>query len=258
MTKRALLLVAIITIVLNAAFFQFYHLSLSNAKLEQLYTVVQNFGYQGSLDDLSAAVQFSRGEQGEPGPQGIQGERGPIGPQGPVGPKGETGATGAQGPQGEKGATGDRGPQGFTGPQGPTGSQGPVGPKGDTGDPGISPVQYYGSFFDTTTQTNNPINTARAMQINTTDLSSGVSVVNNNEATPRPTRITIANAGVYNIEFSAQISKTDNGSDIIHIWLNKNGNPIANTNTQITVGADTKKYVAAWNFYVNAASNDFY
>ena len=271
MTKKAIFITILLTLLLNVVFFQFYHLTLSTAKLEQLYQVVQNFGYTGSIEDLSAVVQFSRGEKGD---KGDPGEPGLPGPQGPVGPKGDTGAQGPAGPEGVPGPVGDKGDTGATGATGATGLSGPAGPegvpgpvgdkgdkgdKGDIGEPGISPVLYFGSFYDTTDQTNISTTAASAMQLNTAEsFNSGVRILNNAESTPRPTRITIDNPGVYDIQFSAQITKTSQGDDIIHIWLSKNGQSIDNTNTQITIGADTKKFVASWNFVVSAVANDYF
>jgi hypothetical protein len=83
-------------------------------------------------------------------------------------------------------------------------------------------------------------------------ISRGVSVVSG-------TRITIANAGIYDIQFSAQIDKTDGGNDDIDIWLAKNGQNLSWTNTRQTlVGTTTEKYVAAWNFVVQASASDYF
>lgn len=62
-------------------------------------------------------------------------------------------------------------------------------------------------------------------------IANGVSVVSGS-------RITLANAGIYNIQFSAQIDKSDAGNDDIDIWLAKNGANVSWTNTsQTLVGA---------------------
>jgi hypothetical protein len=63
---------------------------------------------------------------------------------------------------------------------------------------------------------------------------------------------------VYNIQFSAQLDKTDSGDDVVDIWLCKNGSPVANSNTQTTLTGNNGKHVAAWNFFVNAAAADYY
>lgn len=110
---------------------------------------------------------------------------------------------------------------------------------------------YFGSFYSTQDQASAGANTANKMTLNTTDVSNGVSIVSSS-------RITIANAGIYNIQFSAQLDKTDSGDDVVDIWLCKNGSNVANTNTQTTLTGNSGKHVAAWNFFVNAAASDYH
>jgi len=110
-------------------------------------------------------------------------------------------------------------------------------------------AKYFGSFYDTTDQLNSV--QVNKMKLNTTDISSGVSIVSNS-------RVTIANAGVYNIQFSAQFDKTDSGIDAVEVWLSKNGNNIANSNTELTLAGNNAKIVAGWNWFVNAAAGDYF
>ena len=110
---------------------------------------------------------------------------------------------------------------------------------------------YYGAFYDTTDQTNAGATSVNKMRFNTTDIASGVSIVSNS-------RITLANAGIYNIQFSAQFQKADSGDDTVQIWLCKNGNNVANSNTEVTVVGNNGKFVAAWNFVVQASAGDYY
>jgi hypothetical protein len=114
----------------------------------------------------------------------------------------------------------------------------------------------YGSFYDTTTQTNPVANIPRSMSLNTTDITNGVSV--SGSTNPFNTYIKTENAGVYDIQFSAQLDKTDGGSDEIVIWLRKNGTDLTDTATTITLSSSTRKQVAAWNWFINSAANDYY
>jgi hypothetical protein len=113
----------------------------------------------------------------------------------------------------------------------------------------------YGSFYDTTTQTN-IASTARSMSLNTTDITNGVSV--SGSTNPFNTYIKTENAGVYNIQFSAQVDKTDSGTDEIWIWLRKNETNLTDTATSVQLTGNGAHYVAAWNFFVNAAANDYF
>jgi len=114
----------------------------------------------------------------------------------------------------------------------------------------------YGSFYDTTTQTNPVGNIPRSMSFNTTDITNGVSI--SGSTSPYNTYIKTENPGVYDIQFSAQIDKTDSGTDEIVIWLRKNGSDLTDTATTITLNGNNDKQVAAWNWFVNSAANDYY
>jgi hypothetical protein len=115
-----------------------------------------------------------------------------------------------------------------------------------------APVGYYGAFQDTTTQTAVSINTAYGVKLGVTDLSNGVTISNN-------TRIKIANAGIYNIQFSLQLEKTGgSGNMIADIWLRKNGVNLDGTTGKIvlTGSANASPVVAAWNYVIAVSSND--
>jgi hypothetical protein len=113
----------------------------------------------------------------------------------------------------------------------------------------------YGSFYSTQTQTN-IAGTARSMSLNITDITNGVSVSGSTD--PFNTYIKTENAGIYDIQFSAQVDKTDSGTDEIWIWLRKNGTDLTDTATSIQLVGNGAHYVAAWNFFVNSAANDYY
>ena len=82
----------------------------------------------------------------------------------------------------------------------------------------------------------------------TTEHSSSISVVSGS-------RITFANTGTYNIQFSAQFYAPTNNTNI-YIWFKKNGTNIANSATQIDIG--TSDYgVAAWNYIDTFTSGSY-
>lgn len=109
----------------------------------------------------------------------------------------------------------------------------------------------YGTFYSNVDQTNPVANTAMAMTFNNTGSANGVSVVSNS-------RLTIAKPGVYNIQFSAQVTKTGGGTSNVDIWLNQNGSPVAWTNTVLPVTSGSPQ-VAAWNFVENVTvANTYY
>lgn len=120
---------------------------------------------------------------------------------------------------------------------------------------GITPA--YGSFFDSTDQSALLTNTAYAMKYGTVDLATGVSVANNGLGDP--TRITTTAAGVYNLQFSAQIQKTSGGgSDTITIWIRKNDiTDVPDSSTQITLANNGHLVVAAWNWFVSLGAGEY-
>jgi len=99
----------------------------------------------------------------------------------------------------------------------------------------------YGSFYDTTNQLNPTASIARAININSTEISSGVSIQGGN-------RITVDHDGIYNIQFSLQLTKSDAGNDDADIWLRYNGADVPNSNGIVTLIGNNGKAIAAWNF----------
>jgi hypothetical protein len=108
----------------------------------------------------------------------------------------------------------------------------------------------YGSFYSNATQTNPVANTAMAMTFNNTNSANGVSVVSNS-------RLTVAKAGVYNIQFSAQFTKTDAGTDYMEVWLSKNGTSVPWTNTRLRLVGSNVYEVASWNFVETLGATEY-
>ena len=106
-----------------------------------------------------------------------------------------------------------------------------------------------GTFFDTTTQTI-LAGASASLQLNTAVIQDGVTVVSNS-------RITVTRTGIYNLQFSAQLSTPGGGAPDVHIWLRKNGTDVANTNTGVVMQNSNQKQVAAWNFVESLIAGDF-
>ena len=73
-------------------------------------------------------------------------------------------------------------------------------------------------------------------------------------------KIVIEHPGTYNIQFSAQVTRTSGGNSAdIEIWLRQNGADFPNSTTAITLQANAQKEVAAWNFFVTTtAPNEYF
>lgn len=209
-------------------------------------------GVQGERGAQGA--QGVPGEQGDPGPTGLmgaQGLRGLVGPRGfrgMAGLNGINGLNGTNGTNGTNGVNGVNGVNGAVGPVGPTGATGATGPQGPAGTSGLGDS---GSFWDVTTQGDDGPggylpDTAYEMLIGQADTANnqGVSIANGS-------RISFVNDGVYNIAFSAQISRSQGGtSSNVSIWLRRNGVDVPDSTTDLTLQANSLRYVAAWNFFV--------
>lgn len=137
---------------------------------------------------------------------------------------------------GTSGGAGSSGTSGFAGTSGTTGSSGTSGANGAVGG-------YLWSFYDTTNQTG-VAGAVLTMGLNNSDpWNNGVSLVSGSQ-------ITIANPGVYNIAFSAQMVKNSgNTATHIHIWLAQNGVSVPISASQIGFPSNSIYVVPAWNFF---------
>ena len=115
----------------------------------------------------------------------------------------------------------------------------------------------YGAFQDTTGQTATA-NTATVMTFNTTDFSNGVTVVANS-------KMTVAQAGIYNLQFSVQFENTDTQEHDVTIWLRKDaasvGIDIPGSAGLVGVpskhGAFNGHTIVGWNYFITLNANDF-
>ena len=113
------------------------------------------------------------------------------------------------------------------------------------------PILHYGAFSDTTTQTIVSANAAYAMTFNTTDAANGVSI-----GSPS-SRLVVANQGVYNVQFSAQLDKSSGAAADVHIWLRKNGTNVPNTASKVVIQGTAAELVAAWNFIIQLEPTNY-
>jgi len=114
------------------------------------------------------------------------------------------------------------------------------------------PILHYGSFYDSTTQSAAAANTAYAMTFNNTVAANGVSIGS-------PTsRITVANTGVYNIQFSAQLDKSAGSTGHIYIWLDINGTTVANSAGVVAIQGTSAENIAAWNYVVSLTAGQYF
>jgi hypothetical protein len=118
---------------------------------------------------------------------------------------------------------------------------------------------YYGQFQDDVTQTAPSSNVGLAMIFRTTDLSNGVSIVSNGT---NLTRITFANTGIYNLQFSSQFSNSDNTEQDVTIWLRLNGSDVAGSAGFVSIpqkhGSISGHIITSWNYLLDVAAGQYY
>ena len=113
----------------------------------------------------------------------------------------------------------------------------------------------YGAFQDSTDQTAASTTAAYAITFNTTDFSNGVTVASGS-------RITVADAGIWNLQFSIQFTNTTNASQDVDVWFRKNGTNIDNSNSKFGFAprkgaGDPYHIIAAMNFFVSLNATDY-
>ena len=122
---------------------------------------------------------------------------------------------------------------------------------------GIGTTGYWGSFWDTTNQTAASTTVAYTINIGTSDPNNnGVSIVSSN-------RITVAYAGVYNIQYSIQFENigTGNKNYNVDVWFRLNGVDISDSNSTYWIASKNStvngELIAAVNYVLSLAAGDY-
>ena len=112
----------------------------------------------------------------------------------------------------------------------------------------------YGAFQSTADQTAAAANTAYAMTLNTIDYANGVSVASNS-------RITVTDAGIWNLQWSGQFENTDSQDHDVRVWLKINGTVVTGSTGFFAVpskhGGVNGHSIAGWNYFVSLNANSY-
>jgi hypothetical protein len=113
----------------------------------------------------------------------------------------------------------------------------------------------HGAFQDSTDQVAANTTTAYAVTFNTTDFSNGVTIASSS-------RITVADAGIWNLQFSIQFTNTTNDSQDVDVWFRVNGTNVANSNSRFGFAprkgaSDPYHTIAAMNYFVSLNATDY-
>ena len=112
----------------------------------------------------------------------------------------------------------------------------------------------YGAFQSTADQTAAAANTAYAMTLNTVDYANGVSVASNS-------RITVADAGIWNLQWSGQFENPDSQDHDARVWLKINGTVVTGSTGFFAVpskhGSVNGHALVGWNYFLSLNANDY-
>ena len=113
----------------------------------------------------------------------------------------------------------------------------------------------YGAFQDSTDQVAANTTTAYPITFNTTDFSNGVTIASSS-------RITVADSGIWNLQFSIQFTNTTNASQDVDVWFMVNGTNAANSNSRFGFAprkgvGDPFHTIAALNYFLSLNANDY-
>ena len=111
----------------------------------------------------------------------------------------------------------------------------------------------YGAFSDFTDQTATA-NTANLVTLSVTDFS--------NQVTISSSKITVQNAGIYDLQFSVQVENNSNAPQDVFFWLKQNGTDIVGSTGKVGLPArkspgDPFHDIKGWNYFLSMAANDY-
>jgi hypothetical protein len=112
----------------------------------------------------------------------------------------------------------------------------------------------YGAFSSYTTQATTA-NTATLLTLSNTDFTNDVTLATGS-------KMTVANAGIYNLQFSAQLQNLDNAPQDVFIWLKQNGTDIVGSTGKIGMPARKSAGVPfhdikGWNYFLSMSAGDY-
>jgi len=113
----------------------------------------------------------------------------------------------------------------------------------------------YLAVQDDTDQAATTTTAVNIMSFSTTDYALGASLVTN-------TKLTAGYAGLYNIQFSAQLINTTNDVQEVSIWFRKNGSDVAGSNSEFGVPqrkstGTPSRVIAGLNYFIALQKDDY-
>jgi hypothetical protein len=110
----------------------------------------------------------------------------------------------------------------------------------------------YGAFSSDQDQTA-VANTATLMTLNTTDFANDISIATS--------KITVATAGIYNLQFSTQFANTNSNVQDVYIWLRQNGVNIPGSTGFVSIpgshGGTDGHSIVGWNYFLSMTAGQY-
>lgn len=113
----------------------------------------------------------------------------------------------------------------------------------------------YGAWQDSTDQVATSTTTAYPITFNTVDYENGVTLTSGSH-------LKASYSGLYNIQFSFQLSNMANSTEDVSIWFRKNGTDIPKSNSDFGLAprknaTDPYHVIAAMNYFIDLAKDDY-
>lgn len=114
------------------------------------------------------------------------------------------------------------------------------------------PKKRYGAMWQPTTQTIASAGQATTVVFATISPAYGVSI-----GSPA-SRVVVADAGVYDFQFSAQVDNTSGGDQQVWIWARKDGTNVPDSASTLRIKGNDAEVVAAWDFMLEMSANSYF
>jgi hypothetical protein len=113
----------------------------------------------------------------------------------------------------------------------------------------------YGSWQDDTTQSAASTTTAYPINLNTTDYAEGITIQSGSQ-------LKVLYSGIYNIQFSFQLSNLANSTENVDVWFRVNGTDVPKSNSMFGLAprktsTDPYHVIAALNYFASLTANDY-
>jgi hypothetical protein len=117
----------------------------------------------------------------------------------------------------------------------------------------VNAATPYGSFYDTSAQANTTPGTPNIMHLNVTSSAFKTSVV---DGVTQNAKVYVAQSGVYNIQFSAQVAKAGGPVTDVTFWLLQNGKTISDSGGYATMQPNSQ-LITSWNYILPLQAGDY-